>query len=624
MITEGQLKVSTENIFPVIKKFLYSDHEIFLRELVSNAVDACQKVKALSVSGEVKHDGKHLKVEVITDKNAKTLTIRDNGIGMTADEVEKYINQIAFSGAEEFVDKYKDAQIIGHFGLGFYSAFMVAKQVEIQTLSHKDRASAVYWSCDGSPNFTMEKGEKNTAGTDIILHIADDSLEFLEDGRIQGILDKYCKFMPVPIQFGMKKEWIEAEDTKDTDAAQEVEVENIINNTSPAWLKKPVDLSEEDYKGFYRELYPTSFDEPLFQIHINVDYPFNLTGILYFPKLKNNFEVQKNRIALYSNQVFITDEVKNILPDFLTLLQGVIDSPDIPLNVSRSYLQEDANVKKISSHITKKVADKLQSMFNNDRADFERKWDDIGVFIQYGMLTDEKFYEKAEKFSLLKTDEEKYYTLTELKEKVKESQKDKENHIVLLYANNKEEQHTAIQAAKERGYEVIIWDGPLTSHSIQQLEMKNSDVRFKRVDADVIDKLIERDDQMPSSLNDEQKETLKSSLEKLIDKQKYHLEFASLSPSEAPFVVTQNEFMRRMKEQSMMGGGGGIYGTLPDSYNLVVNANHPLFDKVLKDEGTATDKVKQAIDLALLAKGLLKGESLTAFVKRSYQLIEEE
>ncbi|HEY8403125.1 MAG TPA: molecular chaperone HtpG [Flavobacteriales bacterium] len=620
MNTEGQLKVSTENIFPVIKKFLYSDHEIFLRELVSNAVDACQKVKTLSISGEIKHDGQNLKVEVIADKNAKTLTIRDNGIGMTADEVEKYINQIAFSGAEEFVDKYKDAQIIGHFGLGFYSAFMVAKQVEIQTLSQREGAQPVHWSCDGSPNFQMDAGTRTTPGTDIILHIADDSTEFLEDSRIEGILNKYCKFMPVPIQFGMRKEWRKADDAKEDDKMQEVEVENIINNTSPAWLKKPVDLTEQDYENFYRELYPMTFEEPLFYIHINVDYPFNLTGILYFPRLKNNFEVQKNKIALYSNQVFITDEVKNILPDFLTMLHGVVDSPDIPLNVSRSYLQEDANVKKISSHITKKVADKLQSMFNTDRADFEKKWDDIGIFIQYGMLTDEKFYEKAVKFALMKSVDDKYYTLDELIEKVKETQKDKHENTILLYASNQDEQYAAIKAAKERGYEVLILDSPLTAHAIQQLENKNSKIRFKRVDADVMDKLIEKAEEMPSALNEEQKKKVKENLENLIDKKKFNVQFASLSPTEAPFVVTQNEFMRRMKEQSVM-GGGGFYGTLPETFNLVANANHPLFEKVLNGAEGSSEKVKQAIDLALLAKGLLKGEALTAFVKRSYELI---
>lgn len=625
MQKEGTLKVHTENIFPIIKKFLYSDHEIFLRELVSNAVDACQKVKTLSVSGEIKHDASGLKVEVIADKNAKTLTVRDNGVGMTAEEVEKYINQIAFSGAEEFVEKYKDAQIIGHFGLGFYSAFMVSKQVEIHTLSQKEGAEGVNWSCDGSPNFSTTAGTRTTPGTDIILHLNDESLEFCEDNRIQGILDKYCKFMPVEIQFGEKSDWTEGEaDEKGEKKEVEIKVANIINNTHPLWMKKPADLQDADYKSFYRELYPMSFDEPLFHIHVNVDYPFNLTGILFFPKMKNNFEVQKNKVQLYSNQVFITDEVKNILPDFLTLLHGVIDSPDIPLNVSRSYLQEDANVKKISAHITKKVADKLQSMFNNDREDFEKKWDDIGMFIQYGMLTDEKFHEKAEKFSLLKTADEKYFTLEELKDKIKDTQKDKKGDIIVLYANHKEEQHSPIASAKERGYEVVILEGPLSSHHISQIESKNQGLRFSRVDADVMDKLIEKEEQMPSALSDEQKTSLKTALETLVDKQKFQVDFASLSPAEAPFVVTQNEFMRRMKEQSAM-GGGGFYGTLPDSYNLVANANHPMFSSVVMDEeGKAIvngEKIKQAIDLALLAKGLLKGEELTKFVKRSLELI---
>jgi len=623
MQTEGKLKVNTENIFPIIKKFLYSDHEIFLRELVSNAVDACQKVKTLSISGEVKHDGNNLRVEVIADKNAKTLTVRDNGIGMTKDEVEKYINQIAFSGAEEFVEKYKDAQIIGHFGLGFYSAFMVAKQVEIITLSQKERSKPVYWTCDGSPNFTMTTGEKTTSGTDIILHLADDSLEFLEEDRINGILNKYCKFMPVDIQFGEKSEWIEdpsgEKDEKGEVKSVEVKVPNIINNTQPLWMKKPVDLKDEDYSAFYHELYPMSFDEPLFHIHVNVDFPFNLTGILFFPKMKNNMEVQKNKVQLYSNQVFITDEVKNILPDFLTLLHGVIDSPDIPLNVSRSYLQEDANVKKISAHITKKVGDKLQAMFNSDRPDFEKKWDDIGVFINYGMLTDDKFYEKAEKFSLLKSAEGNYFTLEELKEKIKDTQKDKKGETVVLYANNQDEHHAAIAAAKERGYEVIILDGPLSTHTISQLEQKNSGIRFKRVDSDIIDKLIEKDDQMPSALTDEEKEKIKVSLEELVDKKKFMIEFESMSPTEAPFTVTQNEFMRRMKEQSAM-GGGGFYGALPESYNLVANANHPLFNTTV-DDSARNEKLKQAIDLALLSKGLLKGEDLTRFVKRSLELI---
>lgn len=622
--TEGTLKVHTENIFPIIKKFLYSDHEIFLRELVSNAQDACQKVKTLSISGEIKHDGKGLRVEVVADKNANTLTIRDNGIGMTQEEVEKYINQIAFSGAEEFVEKYKDAQIIGHFGLGFYSAFMVSKQVEIQTLSQREGATPVHWSCDGSPNFTMEPGNRTTPGTEIILHLADDSIEFAEESRIQGILDKYCKFMPNEIQFGVKSDWVEGEEVDENGEKKEVEVKvpNIINNTEPLWLKKPADLQDEDYKKFYRELYPMTFDEPLFHIHVNVDYPFNLTGILFFPKMKNNFEVQKNKVQLYSNQVFITDEVKNILPDFLTLLHGVVDSPDIPLNVSRSYLQEDANVKKISSHISKKVADKLQSMFNNDREDFERKWDDIGTFIQYGMLTDEKFYEKAEKFSLLKTAEDKFLNMSELKEKIQDTQKDKKGDVVVLYANNKEEQHAQIDAAKERGYQVIILDGPLAPHFISQAEQKNSGLRFKRVDADVMDKLIEKTDEMPSTLSEDQQNNLKTALENFVDKKKFQVEFASLSPTEAPFVVTQNEFMRRMKEQSMM-GGGGFYGTLPDSYNLVANANHPMFSNSITDaEGKTVlneEKVKQAIDLALLAKGLLKGEDLTKFVKANLE-----
>jgi len=628
MQTEGTLKVHTDNIFPIIKKFLYSDHEIFLRELVSNAVDACQKVKTLSISGEIKNDATGLKVEVIADKNAKTLTVRDNGIGMTQEEVEKYINQIAFSGAEEFVEKYKDAQIIGHFGLGFYSAFMVAKQVEIQTLSQRDGAEAIHWTCDGSPNFTMSAGTRTTPGTDIILHLADDATEFSEDGRIQGILDKYCKFMPVDIQFGEKSDWIEGEEVDEKGEKKEVEVKvpNIVNNTQPLWMKKPADLTDADYKSFYRELYPMTFDEPLFHIHVNVDYPFNLTGILFFPKMKNNFEVQKNKVQLYSNQVFITDEVKNILPDFLTLLHGVVDSPDIPLNVSRSYLQEDANVKKISAHITKKVADKLQSMFNNDRADFEKKWDDIGTFIHYGMLSDEKFYEKAVNFSIVKNTEETYFTIEEFKEKVRDIQKDSKGETVILYTSNKEEQHSSIESARERGYEVIVLDGPLAPHYISQAEQKNTGLRFKRVDADVIDKLIDKNDALPSTLSEDQQKTLKSALETLVDKQKFQIDFASLSPTDAPFVVTQNEFMRRMKEQSAM-GGGGFYGALPDSYNLVANANHPMFSNIVTDDTGAavvnTEKVKQAIDLALLSKGLLKGEELTKFVKRSLDMMEK-
>ena len=625
---KGNLKVNTENIFPIIKKFLYSDHEIFLRELISNAVDACQKVKTLAIAGEIAQPAEGLKVEVIADKNAKTLTIRDNGIGMTAEEVEQYINQIAFSGAEEFVNKYKDAQIIGHFGLGFYSAFMVSKLVEIKTLSQKSGSESVHWSCDGSPNYEMGNGDKTTPGTDIILHLTDDSLEFSEDARVNGILTKYCKFMPVEIVFGEKSEWVETDETDEEGKKKEKEIKvaNVINNTHPLWIKRPSDLKDEDYSKFYRELYPYTFDEPVFHIHINVDYPFNLTGILFFPKMKNNFEVQKNKVQLYCNQVFITDEVKNILPDFLTLLHGVVDSPDIPLNVSRSYLQEDAHVKKISSHITKKVADKLLSMFNQDRADFEQKWQDIGVFIQYGVLTDEKFAEKAPAFTLFKTSTDQYYTLEELQSKLKDLQTDKDGNCVVLYADSVEEHFSAIAAAKDRAYEVIILDGPLAPHFISHLEQKNDKLKFKRVDSDILEKLIAKEDELPSTLSEDQKKELKTALEKFIDTKTYHLEFANLSPTDAPFVVTQNEFMRRMKEQSVM-GGGGFYGTLPDSYNLVANSNHQLFSQTISgnDGGVILpeEKVKQAIDLALLSKGLLKGESLDHFVKRSYHLLAE-
>jgi len=615
---KGTINVQTENIFPIIKKFLYSDHEIFLRELISNAVDATQKAKTLTSLGELDADIAALKVQVILDKVAKTITIRDNGIGMTSEEVDKYINQIAFSGAEEFVEKYKDAQIIGHFGLGFYSAFMVAANVEINTLSQRKGSEAIHWECDGSPNFMMKASDKTTPGTDITLHIAEDSLEFLEDERIEGILTKYCKFMPVEIQFGTKKDWIEDPtgelDEKGNAKQIETEVDNIVNIISPLWTKKPADLQDEDYKTFYHQLYPMSFDEPLFHIHINVDYPFNLTGILYFPKLKNNFEAQRNKVQLYSNQVFITDEIKNILPEFLTLLHGVVDSPDIPLNVSRSYLQEDANVKKIAAHITKKVADKLQSMFNNDRPDFETKWKDIGTFIQYGVLTDEKFAEKAPAFSLYHTVDDKFHSLDELKEKVKDIQNDKKGDTILLYTTNAEEQHTAIESAKERGYEVLVMEGPLTPHFISNVEMKNQGLHFKRVDADIIDKLIEKEELTTSALSEEQKTAIQAQLSQLIDAKKYHVAFENMSSNDAPFVVTQNEFMRRMKEQSAM-GGGGFYGVLPESYNLVANSNHAMFSK---SEAPSDSQLKQAIDLALLSKGLLKGADLTTFIKRSF------
>jgi molecular chaperone HtpG len=619
----GTINVQTENIFPIIKKFLYSDHEIFLRELVSNSVDACQKVKTLAALGEIKSDASNLMIEVSVDKEAKTIVVKDNGIGMTNEEVDRYINQIAFSGAEEFVSKYKDAQIIGHFGLGFYSAFMVAAKVEIHTLSYREGATAVHWECDGSPNFTLTAGSRTAPGTEITLHIADDSIEFLEDDRIEGILTKYCKFMPVQIRYGDKKEWIEDPSGEKEESGEvkrvESSVPNIINNTVPAWTRKPADLKEEDYKEFYHELYPMTFDEPLFNIHVNVDYPFNLTGILYFPRLKNNMEVQKNKVQLYCNQVFITDEVKNILPDFLTLLHGVIDSPDIPLNVSRSYLQEDSNVKKISTHITKKVADKLHSMFSADRADFEKKWDDIGVFIQYGMLTDDKFREKANGFGLYRDTNGKYYTLEELKEAVKDTQKDKKGDTIFLYTHSKNEQHAFVESANDRGYVVIEMDGPLTSHFISHIESKNPGLHFKRVDADILDKLIEKDEIQTSALNEEQSAAVKTVLEEIIADKTYQVSFANMSPTEAPFVIVQNEFMRRMKEQSAM-GGGSFYGTLPDSYNVVANANHPLLSKLAEGGDAEANKeiARQAIDLALLSKGLLKGSELTRFIKKSF------
>ena len=625
---QGKINVQTENIFPIIKQFLYSDHEIFLRELVANAVDATQKMKTLKNVGELKTDLSKLRVEVILDEAAGTLTVRDNGIGMTDEEVDKYINQIAFSGAEEFVEKYKDKadQIIGHFGLGFYSAFMVAEKVEILTRSQKPNSTPVLWTCDGSPNYTLEETQKKTKGTDIILHIAEDSKEFLEKHRIGEILDRYCKFLPVEVKFGTKTNW-EDDPTGEKDEEGnvkkvEVEVDNIINNTDPAWTKAPADLSSEDYKSFYRELYPMNFDEPLFHIHLNVDYPFNLTGILYFPKLKNNVEVQKNKINLYSNQVFITDNVENIVPEFLTLLHGVIDSPDIPLNVSRSYLQADGNVKKISGHITKKVADKLASMFKNDRADFEEKWDDIKVFIEYGMLTEEKFADKADKFAMFKNTEDKFFTYEELFDSVKESQKNKDGKVVFLYASDLDAQHAYVQSARERGYEVLILDSPLTSHWIQKIESKHTDVQFARVDADAIDKLIDKGDDLPSKLSDEDQEKIKPVLEESINKEKFTVQFESMSESEPPIMVTQSEFMRRMKEQQAM-GGGGMFGAMPEMYNLVVNSNHPLIENILNAEETQQKELaKQAVDLALLAQGMLKGEDLTSFIKRSVEMIK--
>jgi molecular chaperone HtpG len=631
MAKKGNINVQTENIFPIIKQFLYSDHEIFLRELVSNAVDATQKVKTLKSIGELKTDVNKLRVEVIIDKKKETLTIRDNGIGMTEEEVDKYINQIAFSGAEEFVNKYKDVDaknsIIGHFGLGFYSSFMVSKEVEIITKSQKPNSKAVRWICDGSPNYTIEEISKKTKGTDIILHIDEDSKEFLEEGRISGILNRYCKFLPVEVKFGTKT--ISVDDPKgEKDDKGEVkqvdkEVDNIINNTKPTWTKAPQDLNEEDYSNFYKELYPTEFNDPIFNIHLNVDYPFNLTGILYFPKLKNNLEVQKNKINLYSNQVFITDNVENIVPEFLTLLHGVIDSPDIPLNVSRSYLQADGNVKKISKYITKKVGDKLNSMFKNDREDFESKWDEIKVFIEYGMLTEDKFFEKAKDFCMFKNTQNKYSIFNELIERVKDNQTNKDGKTIILYTHNKEEQDSFINSATEKNYEVIELEGPLVSHLISKLESENSNVQFARVDADTIEKLIEKEDKTPSLLSEEEEETLKEIIEKKIDDKKFNVQIESLSTSDSPFIITQSEFMRRMKEQQQLSGGMNVFGELPESYNLAVNSNHPITSQLLNesDENIQSELINQILDLALLSQGLLKGKNLTEFITRSVSMI---
>ena len=634
MKRKGNINVQTENIFPIIKQFLYSDTEIFLRELVSNAVDATQKMKTLKNIGELNTDLNKLRVEVILDKEAKTLTIRDNGIGMTDEEVDKYINQIAFSGAEEFVNKYKDADkknsIIGHFGLGFYSAFMVAKEVEIISKSQQPNSLPVRWVCDGSPNFTMEETKKKSKGTDVILHIADDSTEFLEESRISTILNKYCKFLPVEIKFGTKTDKVDdPKGKKDKDGnVEKIDKvsDNIINNTKPAWTKTPSNLKEKHYNDFYKELYPMEFNDPLFHIHLNVDFPFNLTGILYFPKLKNNLEVQKNKINLYSNQVFITDNVENIVPEFLTLLHGVIDSPDIPLNVSRSYLQADGNVKKISSHITKKVADKLAQMFKKDRKDFEQKWDDVKVFIEYGMLTEEKFFEKANDFALYKNTKDHYYTFAEFLEKVKEPQKNKDGKTIILYTNDKKEQHSFVQTATDKGYEVLELGGPLVSHLISRLESTNTDVQFSRVDADIIDKLIEKEQTEISKLSDKEKEKLQKMIEEQLDKEKFTVQVQNMSVSDSPVVITQSEFMRRMKEQQQLSGGGGMqmFGAMPESYNLAVNSNHDLINKILseKTKKKRVALIKQVLDLALLSQGMLKGEDLTGFISRSVNLIK--
>jgi len=592
-MTQGKINVTSENIFPIIKKFLYSDHEIFLRELVSNAVDATQKLKVLASKGEFKGELGDLTIRIKTDKEAKTLTVSDAGIGMTAEEIEKYINQIAFSGAEEFVEKYKDDAnaIIGHFGLGFYSSFMVSKKVEIKTLSYKDGAVATRWECDGSPEFTLEDTERTIRGTDIVLHLDDESQEFLEDHKINDLLKKYCKFLPIEIGFGKETDWKDGKSV-------ETDKDKIINNTKPAWTKAPADLKDEDYKSFYRELYPNIYEEPLFNIHLNVDYPFNLTGILYFPKIKSNIDIHKNRIQLYQRQVFVTDSVEGIVPDFLTLMHGVLDSPDIPLNVSRSYLQSDHNVKKISSHITKKVSDRLKEIFTNEREQFEKKWDDLKLFIEYGMLTDDKFEEKAEKFFLLKNIEGKYFTLEEYENLVKANQTDKHGNTIYLYTSDKEHQFSFVSSAKSKGYDVLILDGQLDSHFINKIENKLEKKRFTRVDADVIEKLIEKEDGYESKLSKEDEDNMMPVFRsRLPEDGTFFVQFEPMSETSNPVVITQNEFMRRMKDMSAFGGEMNYYGSLPDSFNLVINTNHPTVVKIRDDINT-----KLASQLAEITK----------------------
>ena len=630
-MSKGTINVSVENIFPLIKKFLYSDHEIFLRELVSNATDATLKLKHLSNIGEAKIEYGNPFIEIKVDKKGKKLHIIDQGVGMTKDEVEKYINQIAFSGAEEFIEKYKDkkgedAGIIGHFGLGFYSAFMVADNVEIITKSYKDEPAA-HWSCDGSPNYTLVEGKKTDRGTEIILHISEEDVSFLEDAKITELLTKYNKFMPIPIKFGMKTETLpKPKDAKEEDAAPTKEVDNIINNPSPAWTKQPSELKDEDYSSFYRELYPMQFEEPLFNIHLNVDYPFNLTGILYFPKMNKDMQIQKDKIQLYQNQVFVTDNVEGIVPEFLTMLRGVIDSPDIPLNVSRSYLQADGAVKKISSYITRKVGDKLKSLFKDNREEFNAKWDDIKIVIEYGMLTEDKFFDKAQDFMLYPTVDGNYHTLVELKEKLAAVQTDKDDKLVLLYASNKEEQHSYIAAAKDKGYEVLLLDSPIISHLIQKMETSQEKISFARVDGDHIDNLIKKDEEAISKLSDQEKETLKTFLTETVPAEKFSVQLEAMDSKSNPFIITEPEFMRRMKEMQQNGGGGGMFGmgNMPDMYNLIVNTNHELVTEILNTK-TAKKKqrlVNQALDLAKLSKGLLKGEDMTAFINRSYEMIK--
>ncbi len=656
MATKGNIGVTSDNIFPVIKKFLYSDHEIFLRELISNAVDATQKLKTLSSVGEAKGDLGDLRVRVLIDKKKNTLTVSDHGIGMTAEEVDKYINQIAFSGAEEFLGKYKDKTeaIIGHFGLGFYSAFMVSDKVEIFSQSYLPDAKAVHWSCSGDPEYTMEETIKSERGTDVVLHINEEFKQYLEDATIESLLRKYCKFLPVEIAFGMKKEWKDGKEVVVRDENGK-EVENIINNTNPAWTRKPAELKDEDYKAFYHELYPMQMDEPLFHIHLNVDYPFHLTGILYFPRIKSNLDVKRNKIQLYCNQVFVTDEVENIVPEYLTLLHGVIDSPDIPLNVSRSYLQSDNNVKKISGHITKKVADKLAEMYKNDKEDFEKKWDDIKLFIQFGMLTDEKFYERAIGFALLKNIQGEYFTLEEYKAKIKDAQTDKDGNLVALYTQDPDAHYTFIERAKEKGYDVLLMNGELDVHQISQFEQKAEEgkLRFVRIDSDTIENLIRKEDQAKDTYSNEQKEGLRKAFEGLLpetDKLRYFVSCEAAASDALPVFLTQNEFMRRMKEMSQHQQGMSFYGQMPDQYNLVINTSHPLIQELVgkmqseeveevpetkegeepkaavkKTVYTLTgedERLHQLFDIALLASGQLKGESLAKFVNRSVALLE--
>ena len=628
-MTTGKINVSVENIFPLIKKFLYNDHEIFLRELVSNATDATLKLKHLTSIGETKVEYGNPVIEVKIDKEGKKIHLIDQGLGMTAEEVEKYINQIAFSGAEEFLEKYKDSAkdsgIIGHFGLGFYSAFMVASKVEIITKSYKDEPAA-HWTCDGSPEFSIVKADKTERGTEIILHIAEDSLEFLEEFKIRELLTKYNKFMPIPIKFGTKKEALpKPEDAKEDYKTEYIDVDNFINNTNPAWTKQPVDLTDEDYKNFYRELYPMQFEEPLFNIHLNVDYPFNLTGILYFPKMSADLQMQKDKIQMYQNQVFVTDNVEGIVPEFLGMLKGVIDSPDIPLNVSRSGLQADSNVKKISNYITRKVADKLKSLFTENREDFEKKWNDIKIVLEYGMLSEPKFYEKSGDFILYPTVDDNYYTLAELKDTITPNQTDKNGKLVVLYASNKDAQHGYIEIAEEKGYKVLLLDSPIVSHLIQKLESDNENLTFVRVDSDHIDKLIQKEDTQISKLSEDESTQLKTVLEEIVPKANYSVQLEAMDSTAAPFIITQPEFMRRMKEMSQTGGGGMFgMGNFPEMYNLVVNTNSDLATTILNtsDKSAQEGLVKQALDLAKISQGLLKGEELTAFVKRSFELIK--